>query len=133
MYTEDKEVLRALEESDKKANALRDELNKLEWRGEPSDPEYSGYFEQELIRSLLTDDPEEDIEYIGGIDAEDEEGNSIDVDKELDTFFDYKKERGVFSSESYLKVHLVSTNETFVIINTTEPGGGDTRIYRIKT
>ena len=107
-------------------------LNSKFREAEISDPEYDGYFELELIRSLLTDDPEEDMEYIGGIDAEDEDGNPIDTDKELNTFFDHKEKRGVFSSESYLKIHLAETNEEFVIVNTTGPGGSDTRVYRLK-
>ena len=127
MYTEDKDILKKLEESEKRADDLQKELDKLAWRIEPTE-----YFEQNLIRSLLTDDPEEDIESIGGIDVEDEEGNVIDVDTELETFFDYEKERGVFSFESYKKVHFHKTNEEFVIVNTAAPGGSDTRIFRIK-
>jgi len=127
MYTEDKDILKKLEDSEKRANDLQEKLDKLAWRIEPTE-----YFEQELIRSLLTDDPEEDIESIGGIDVEDEEGNVIDVDTELETFFDYKEERGVFSFESYKKVHFHKTNEEFVIVNTAAPGGSDTRIFRIK-
>jgi len=127
MYTEDKDILKKLEDSEKRANDLQEKLDKLAWRIEPTE-----YFEQNLIRSLLTDDPEEDIESIGGIDVEDEEGNVIDVDTELETFFDYKEERGVFSFESYKKVHFHKTNEEFVIVNTAAPGGSDTRIFRIK-
>jgi len=132
MYTEDKDILKRLEESEKRADDLQKELDKLAWRIEPTDLDYSGIFEQNLIRSLLTDDIEEGIESIGGIDVEDEEGNVIDVDTELETFFDYEEERGVFSFESYKKVHFHKTNEEFVIVNTAAPGGSDTRIFRIK-
>ena len=126
-----KEIYKELERLEAEADALKDQLNKLYWREEVASPEDGEYPELSIIREILSGNPKVDIEFIGGIDAETEDGDSIDTDKELDTFFDYKEKAGVSSMASYALFRIDDGSDFLVYNYQSKFSGSETRVYRI--
>ena len=113
---------------DKKFKELKDQVDKLGWREANWDFDEDDDAERLNIIKRLLDTQK--IEYIGGIDQEDENGELIDVDRELDTFFNLKDGCDLYGFTSYKAVRL--GGETFVIYNDSFPFSGSvTEIYRI--
>ena len=126
-----KEIYKELERLEAEADALKDQLNKLYWREEVASPEDGEYPELSIIREILSGNPKADIEFIGGIDVETEDGDSIDTDKELDTFFDYKEKAGVSSMASYALFRIDDGSDFLVYNYQSKFSGSETRVYRI--
>lgn len=105
-------------------------IDRIGWRETEKD-EYFGDEEDislHIIRKLLGG---EELEWIGGIDVEDKEGNLIDTGKELEDFFNIKEKAYDHGETSYARIRF--DNEEYLLYNDRFPfSGGNTLIFRIK-